>query len=447
MSPEVRYAKSGTVHVAYQVLGTGPIDLVVVPGWVSNIDCFWEEPTMAQFLKRLASFSRLILFDKRGTGLSDRITFTPTLEERMDDVRAVMEAVHSDKAALLGYSEGGPMCVLFAATYPERTHSVIMIGSFARRLKAPGYPQGHSQTESEAFIQMIRSQWGSAVALETRAPGMAAEPNFRNWWARLLRNGASPAAALALARMNAEIDVRHVLSAIRVPTLVIHRTGDRAVRVECGRFLSEQIPNASYLELPGEDHLPFIGNVDEILNEVQAFLTGVRPRPQPDRVLLTVLFTDIVDSTQHAARMGDQRWHDLLNRHHALIRKELAYYSGREIDVAGDGFLATFDGPARAIRCACAIHSALRQLGISLRIGLHTGECELRGEKPEGIAVHIGSRIASAAGADQVWVSSTVKDLVAGSGLEFEDQGIHLLKGLPGDWHLFRVKPGSGLHS
>jgi pimeloyl-ACP methyl ester carboxylesterase len=440
MLPEIRYAKSDGVHIAYQVIGDGPLDLVVVPGWVSNIDCFWEEPSMAQFLKRLGSFARLILFDKRGTGLSDRITSTPTLEERMDDVRAVMEAVGSEKAALLGYSEGGPMCALFAASYPRRTHSLIMIGAYARRLQAPGYTCGHSRKENEAFIEMIRSGWGGPVGLETRAPDLMADAAFKNWWARLLRNGSSPSAAVALARMNAEIDVRHVLTTIQVPTLVLHRTGDRAIPVACGRSMAEQIPGAKFIELPGNDHLPWAGNADEILDEVQAFLTGVRQGPQPDRVLLTVMFVDMVDSTRHAAAMGDQRWHSLLARYHAMIRNELAFYKGREVDNAGDGFLATFDGPARAIRSACAIRGAVAELGISVRVGLHTGECELQGEKPEGIAVHIGARVASIAGADEVLVSSTVKDLVAGSGLQFDDQGLHELKGVPGRWHLFRVK-------
>ena len=440
MLPEIRYAQSDNVHIAYQVIGDGPLDLVMVPGWVSNIDCFWEEPSMERFLNRLASFARLILFDKRGTGLSDRITSTPTLEERMDDVRAVMEAVGSQKAALLGYSEGGPMCILFAATYPQRTHSVVMIGAFARRLQAPGFPCGHSEQESDAFIEMIRDGWGGPVGLEARAPDLVTDDHFRNWWARMLRNGASPTAAVALAQMNAEIDVRHVLPTIRVPTLVIHRTGDRAIRAACGHYMAERIPEARYIELPGDDHLPWVGKADDILDEVQAFLTGVRQRPQSDRVLLTVMFTDIVGSTRHAAEMGDKRWHALLSRHHSLIRNELAYFKGLEIDNAGDGFLATFDGPARAIRCACAISEAVGQLGISVRIGLHTGECELQGEKPEGIAVHIGARVASMSGADEVLVSSTVKDLVAGSGLQFDDQGLHELKGVPGRWHLFRVR-------
>jgi len=440
MDAEIKYAKSGAVNIAYQVIGDSSLDLVIVPGWVSNIDCFWEEPSMERFLKRLASFCRVILFDKRGTGLSDRITETPTLEERMDDVRAVMDAVGSKKAALLGYSEGGPMCALFAATYPNRTRSIVMIGAYARRLQAPNYPWGQTVKEEQALIKMIQNEWGGPLGLEARAPDMVSDSNFRTWWAKYLRNGASPSTAVALARMNAEIDVRHVLPTIQVPALVMHCKGDRAVRVGCGRYMAEQIPAAEYIELSGENHLPFVGNADEILDEVEDFLTGVRHGPQPDRVLLTVMFTDIVDATRLAAKLGDQQWHDLLRRHHSVIRKELIHFNAQEVDNAGDGFLATFDGPARGIRCACAISEAVKQLGISVRIGLHAGECELLGEKPEGIAVHIGSRVSSIAGADEVLVSSTVKDLVAGSGLEFDDRGLHPLKGVPGEWHIFRVK-------
>jgi len=447
MDAEIKYAKSGAVNIAYQVIGNASLDLLIVPGWVSNIDCFREEPSMVRFLKRLASFCRVILFDKRGTGLSDRITETPTLEERMDDVRAVMDAVGSKKAALLGYSEGGPMCALFAATYPNRTHSIVLIGAYARRMQARDYPWGHTVKEGKAFIDMIQNEWGGPIGLEERAPDMVSDSNFRNWWARYLRNGASPSTAVALQLMNAEIDVRHVLPTIQVPALVIHRNGDRAVRVGCGQYMAEQIPAAKYIELSGENHLPYVGNADEILDEVEEFLTGVRHGPQQDRVLLTVMFTDIVDATRHAVKLGDQQWHDLLRRHHSVIRKELIHFNGREIDNAGDGFLATFDGPARGIRCACAISEAVEQLGVSVRIGLHTGECELLGEKPEGIAVHIGSRVSSIAGADEVLVSSTVKDLVAGSGIEFDDRGLHQLKGVPGEWHIFRVNQGFGNHA
>lgn len=439
MIPETKYAKSGNVHIAYQVVGYGPIDLVVVPGWVSNIDVIWEEPAFVRFLQRLASFSRLILFDKRGTGLSDRVTSTPTLEERMDDVRAVMDAASSERAAVLGYSEGGPMCALFAATYPERTTSLIMIGSYARRLKAHDFPWGTDPAEHEAYVKSIENDWGGAVGLERRAPSMVADARFKQWWARLLRMSASPATAAALTRMNSEIDVRHILPAIKVPTLILHAENDRTIHVEQGRYLAQHIPEAKFASLPTADHLPWVGCPEIILDEVEEFLTGIRTRPEIDRVLSTVMFTDIVGATDIAGRLGDQRWNDLLNAHHAAVRQALSVFRGREVDTAGDGFYATFDGPARAIHCARAIRDEVRKLGLSLRIGLHTGECEIKGDKLVGIAVHIGARLAAKATADQILVSQTVRDLVAGSGIEFHDYGTHALKGIPQAWHLYAV--------
>jgi pimeloyl-ACP methyl ester carboxylesterase len=440
MIPETKYAKSGSVNVAYQVIGDTPLDLVLVPGWVSNLECFWEEPSLERFLRRLASFSRLILFDKRGTGLSDRVTESPTLEERMDDVRAVMDAVGSERAAILGVSEGGPMCVLFAATYPERTESIVMIGSYARRFRAPDYPWGPTPEEHEAFYETLQREWGRPVGLEARAPSVAQDERFRQWWARLLRMSASPSTAESLARMNAQIDIRHVLPTIRVPTLILHRTGDRVLDAGGSRYMGERIPGAKYVELPGMDHLPWVGNSDAILDEVEDFLTGGRRGPEPDRVLSTVMFTDIVGSTERAAELGDRRWRDLLESHRAVVRRELSRFRGREVETVGDGFLATFDGPARAIKCACTIRDAVQQLGLTIRAGLHTGECELRGDSLGGIALHIGARVAANAGPNEVLVSSTVKDLVAGSGICFDDAGIHVLKGVPGEWRLFGVK-------
>ncbi len=437
--PETRYARSGDVNIAYQVVGDGPRDLVLVPGWVSNLDVFWEEPSMERFLQRLASFSRLILFDKRGTGLSDRVSDMPHLETRMDDVRAVMDAVRSTRAALLGYSEGGPMCALFAATYPERTTALIMIGSFARRLWAPDYPCGATREEWDRFVDQSVREWGGPVGLEPRAPSVAGDARFKEWWARLLRSGASPGANRALLTMNCEIDVRPVLPAIRVPTLIVHNVGERAIPVEMGRYMAERIHGVKYVELPGQDHLPWVGNADQILDEVEEFLTGVRRGAEPDRVLATVMFTDIVDATRKATELGDRRWRDLLDAHHATVREQLAKFRGREIDTAGDGFLAAFDGPARAVRTAAAIADGVKTLGLDIRAGLHTGECEVMGPKLGGIAVHIGARIAALAKASEVLVSSTVKDLVAGSGLRFEDRGTHALKGVPGEWHLFAV--------
>jgi len=438
-SPETRYAKSGDVNIAFQVVGDGPLDLVYVPGWVSHLEYFWQEPSYAAFLRRLASFSRLILFDKRGTGMSDRVPESelPTLEQRMDDVRAVLDAVGSKQAALLGLSEGGPMCLLFAATYPERTRALIMLGSYARRTWAPDYPWAPSQADSEAFIEEVGDDWGGPVGLAARAPSLVENESFSRWWSTYLRMSASPGAAKTLTRMNAEIDVRGVLPLVRVPTLIVHRTGDRALSVEGSRYMAERIEGARYVELAGEDHLPFVGEQDEILDEVEEFLTGVRRGPEPDRVLATVLFTDIVGSTEMAVGLGDRRWRELLEAHHIAVRGELERFRGREIDTAGDGFLATFDGPARAIRCALAVRDAVESVGLAVRAGLHTGECEMHGDRVTGIAVHMGSRVAALAGPGEVLVSSTVKDLVAGSGIEFEDRGVHELKGVPGDWRLF----------
>jgi pimeloyl-ACP methyl ester carboxylesterase len=439
--PETRYAQSGDVNIAFQIVGDGPLDLVYVPGWVSHLEYFWQEPNYAAFLRRLASFSRLILFDKRGTGMSDRVPESelPTLEQRMDDVRAVMDTVGSDEAALLGMSEGGPMCLLFAATYPERTRAVIVLGSYARRTWAPDHPWAPSEAEQEAFIEEVGRNWGSSVGLAERAPSQIGNEAFSRWWSAYLRMSASPGAAKTFTRMNAQIDIRDVLPLVQVPTLIVHRTGDRAMSVEGSRYMADRIEGARYVELPGEDHLPFLGDQDEILDEVEEFLTGVRRGPEPDRVLATVLFTDIVGSTERASTVGDRRWRELLDAHHVVVRRELERFRGREIDTAGDGFLATFDGPARAIRCAQAVRDGVATLGLAIRAGLHTGECEIHGDAVAGIAVHMGARVAALAGSGEVLVSSTVKDLVAGSGIEFEDRGVHQLKGIPGEWRLYVV--------
>ena len=439
--PEVRYATSGDVNIAYQVVGAGPPDLVFVQGWVSNLDSFWQEPAHSRFLRRLASFSRLILFDKRGTGLSDSVPVSelPSLEQRMDDVRAVLDAVGSERAALMGLSEGGPMCILFAATYPERTAALVMIGAYARRLWAEDYPFGASQQDYDAFLGEIEHGWGGPVGLDVRAPSVARDERFRAWWSTNLRMSASPAAAYALTRMNGEIDVRHVLPTVSAPTLVLHRVGDRSLPVEGSRYMAERIPGARLVELPGDDHLPAVGDQDAILDEIEEFLTGVRRGPDPDRVLATVLFTDVVGSTERASELGDRDWRELLEQHHALVRRELERWRGREVDTAGDGFLATFDGPARAIRCACAVRDAVRELGLEIRAGLHTGECDILGSSVSGIAVHIGARVAALAGAGEVLVSSTVKDLVAGSGIVFSERGEQVLKGVPERWRIYAV--------
>ncbi|HYZ76844.1 MAG TPA: adenylate/guanylate cyclase domain-containing protein [Gaiellaceae bacterium] len=442
MASETRYTKSGDLHIAYQVVGEGPFDLLHIPGFVSNVEAMWDEPLLARFLRRLASFSRLILFDKRGTGLSDRVPNDrlPTLEERMDDLRAVLDAAGSEQAALLSHSEGGNLAVLYAATYPERTRALVTTGMFAARVWSPEYPWAPTPEQRERTIEALEREWGTPSPLVDLVPSRANDRAFMERFAAYARRSASPGAAAALMRMNTEIDVRAVLPTITVPTLVIHHTDDRDANVEEGRWIAAQIPRARFLELPGEDHLPWVGDQDRLLDEVEEFLTGARPVREPDRVLATVLFTDIVGSTQRAAELGDRRWRELLDAHETAVRRELVRFGGREVDTAGDGFLATFDGPARAIRAACAIRDSVRGLGIELRAGVHTGECELANGKVRGIAVHTGARVAALAGPGEVLVSSTVRDLVAGSGISFEERGEHELKGVPGTWRVYAAR-------
>ena len=439
MTPETHYTLSDGVNIAYQVVGDGPIDLVLVPGWVSNIEIFWEEPGMNRFLRGIAGFARLILFDKRGTGLSDRVTDTPMLEERMADVRAVMDAVGSERAALVGYSEGGPMCALFAATWPERTIGLVMIGSYARRSRAPDYPFGPEPAAHENFIESLATSWPSDALLELRAPSVVGDERFTTWWTRYLRMSASPGAAVAMTRANNEIDIRHVLPTIQVPTLVLHARGDRTVEIGHGRYIADNIPGAKFVEIDSDDHLPWLVGAEDVLRSVQEFLTGSRPKTARNRVLSTIMFTDIVGSTQIAAKRGDRDWGDLREAHNSLVRQELAAYSGKEINTTGDGFVMAFDGPARAVRCAEALGSANGEIGIDIRAGIHTGECELADGELSGLALHIAARIADIAPAREIIVSRTVKDLVAGSGLAFEDFGVHALKGVPDNWQLYRV--------
>jgi len=439
MVPETRYARSGDVNIAYQVTGDGPIDLVYVMGWVSNLEAFWQEPSVARFFYRLASFSRLILFDKRGTGLSDRVPIDrlPTIEQRMDDVRAVMDAAGSDRAALFGVSEGGPMCSVFAASFPQRTSALVMYGSYATRVWDPEYPWAPRPEERERWYTMLEQEWGSGADVDILAPN--ADDRFREWWSRYLRISASPGAAVALGRMNTAIDIRQLLSAIRVPTLILHRSGDRDIDVGGSRWMAGQIAKATYVELRGEDHLPWVGDQDSILDEVEEFLTGVRRGPDPDRILATILFTDIVESTLRAAELGDRGWRDLLGQQHSVVRSALERYRGREIPNARDGFCASFDGPARAIRCALAIRDGLRRIGVDVRAGLHTGECEVLGDKLAGVAVHVAARVAASAGRGEIRVSGTVHYLVAGSGIAFQDLGPTELKGVAGVQRLFQV--------
>jgi len=432
-APETHYARSGDVNIAYQVVGDGPLDLVFVMGWVSHLEYFWKEPSFARFLSRLASFSRLILFDKRGTGLSDRVTALPTLEERMDDVRAVMEAVGSERAALLGVSEGGPMCSLFAANYPEKTSALVMIGTYAKRIWDPEYPWAPTLETRGRFFDEIRDHWGGPVGLEVRAPSMATDLAFRAWWSTYLRMGASPGAALRLTQMNSEIDVCRVLPLVRVPTLVLHRTDDRCLPVEGGRYVAARIPGAKFVELPGDDHLPFVGDQDAMLDEIEEFLTGSRHSIELDRVLATVMSGYVV-----APAGGDGA--ERLDRFYAHARKEHEWFRGRGFDMQPGGFISTFDGPARAIRCASGISAAAPRFGVDVRIGLHTGECDIRHDMVAGIAVGTAAQVAMHASIGEVLVSRTVKDLVAGSGVRFEDRGEHVLRGVPGDWRLYAVE-------
>lgn len=438
--PDTKFTQSGEVSIAYQELGGGPLDLVVVPGFVSHLEQAWEDPSYSRFLLQLASFSRLILFDKRGTGFSDRISGIPTLEERMDDVRAVMDAVGSERAALFGISEGGPMSVLFTATYPERASALVLYGSIARGAWAPDYPWGTKEEKMEGWLEGWRKEWGGPYSIGMWAPSMAEDETFRQWWAKYLRLSASPSAVINVFRMNIAIDVRDILPAIRVPTLVLHRTGDQPVGIEQGRYLAEHIPDAKFVELSGDDHLWWVGDSEAIVNEIQVFLTGEQPPVEIDRVLATVLFTDIVDSTKRAAEIGDSKWKDVLDTHNAVMLREIDRFRGRAIRSTGDGYLAVFDGPGRAIRCGSAVRGELGQRGIEIRTGVHTGEIDLMGDDVGGIAVNIAARVLGEAADNEVWVSRTVKDLVVGSGFNFSERGTYSLKGVPGEWSLYSVE-------
>ena len=436
---ETRYAKSGALNIAYQVFGEGAVNLVFIPGWASNVENIWTLPEFAQFAEKLAQFARVILLDRRGTGLSDPVVDPPTLEERMDDVRAVLDAAGWERAVIWGISEGGPMAMLFAATYPERVPALVLYGTFARFSRAEDYPPGYPPKMNEKWLGTIESTWGTGELSRSFAPSRASDPAEMRILARLERLAMSPGTARKLFTLLAQTDVRHVLPAIRVPTLVLHRVDDRPVNVANARYLAKHIAGAKYVELPGEDHMFFMGDKDAILGEAREFLTGERAAPEVDRVLTTIVFCDIVDSTVRAAELGDREWKALLGRFYALADAKLKHFRGRLLDSAGDGLFAAFDGPARAVRCGAALAEAVRALGVRLRVGVHTGECEVLGEKYSGIAVHLGARVAAAAEPDQLLVSSTVKDLVVGSGLQFEDLGPRTLKGVPEPWRLFRL--------
>jgi class 3 adenylate cyclase len=438
VSPETRYAHSGEVGIAYQVVGEGPLDLVLVFPFMSHLDLFWANPRISHFIRRLASFARVILFDRRGCGLSDPLDRAATLEERMDDVRAVMDAAGSERAALLGMSEGAPMCMLFAATYPQRTSALVLWGSMARSTAAPDYDLAPPREAMvEAQDELIVPMWGSGATIEIFSPSLADDPRAREFQARMERGAASPRRVRQLSEMFLETDVREAVPLIHVPTAVMHRQHDRAVNVRAARWLAERIEGAAYFEFEGGDHLPWVGDTEAALAAIEEFLTGVRPAVPTQRALATVVFTDIVDSTRHASALGDRRWRNLLEEHQALVRERLREHGGREVKTTGDGFLATFEGPTRAIEFAAAAASEAPPLGIELRAGVHTGEVELMGEDVGGICVNVAARVCALAGPGEVLASRTVRDLSVGSGIGFEPRGSHRLKGVDQDWEIY----------
>jgi len=439
-APTTRYAKSGDLHIAYQVVGEGPFDLVYAPGFISHVEMNWELPFWSAIFRRLSSYCRVIIFDKRGTGMSDRVGGWPTLEERMDDIRAVMDAAGSERAALWGVSEGGPMCMVFAALFPERTSALVLRGTGPRFQAGPDWPWGLSADRSGPMLDSVEANWGTGSVLSWFVQGLADDPRSQEATGRFERFAASPGAARQLLEMNLRVDIRSVLPTISAPTLVLHRLGDYIVPVEAGRYIADHIQGASLVELPGDFHLSARpGDEDDAMDLVEQFLTGSRGDYDIDRVLTTVLFTDIVGSTERASVLGDHAWRDLLDLHDRTVRREIERFRGREIKTLGDGFLAAFDGPGRAVRCARAITEGAGRIGVEVRSGLHSGECEVRGGDLAGIAVHIGARIGALAQPGEVLVSTTVKDLVIGSGISFEDRGTHSLKGIPESWQLFSV--------
>ena len=439
MQSEIRYADSHGVSIAWRTVGEGPRDIVFIPGFVSHLEILWEHEGSRRLLRRLSSLGRVVLYDKREQGLSDRTGRPPTLEDSMDDLRTVLDAARSDTATLIGVSEGGPMAILFAASHPERVSRLVLIGSFPRVARSDDYPAGRPEPVLREWLTSLRDNWGSDEVLRPFAPSADADPSAREWGRRLFRSGSRPGGAHSLLEMYLDLDVRHVLGSVTAPTLIIHRSGDLMAPIAHGRYMAERIPGARLVELPGPDHIPTLGDIGPILDEIEEHVTGTLAQREPDRVLATVLFTDICSSTERAAAMGDARWRNVLAEHDRLVRAEVERRRGRVVKSTGDGALATFDGPARAIEGAAAIRDAIADLGLQIRAGLHTGECELIGDDVGGIAVHIGARVASTAQPGEIRVSRTVADLVAGSGLRFEDRGEHELKGVPGAWRLLAV--------
>lgn len=440
--PTTQYARNGGVYIAYQVWGEGDLDLVLVSGFVSHVELLWELPAAARYLERMGSFARIASFDRRGTGLSDPVTVTeaPDLETRMGDLSAVMDEAGFERAALLGVSEGVSMSVLFAATHPERTEALVLYGGMARSTFADDHPWLPTAADfTKAGIELLLPAWGRGVSIDASTPSRADDSEFVEFYGRLERSSISPGMMASVAAMFYDTDVRDVLASIRVPTLVMHRRGDRLVNVRSGRYLADHIPGAKYVEIPGIDHVPWFERPEEIVGEIEEFLTGARRAVEPDRRLATVLFSDLVGSTERLTEIGDAKWRELLDRHHRAVRTQLGHFGGTEVKTLGDGFLATFDGPASAIRCASAIREAPAAAGLAVRVGLHCGEIEIIGDDIGGIAVHIAARVGALAGPGEVLVSRTVKDLVAGSGIAFESRGTHSLKGVPDHWEMLAV--------
>lgn len=438
--PRTQYAKSGDVNIAYQVVGDGQPDLVYVPGWVTNVEVMWEDPGLARFVRRLASFSRLITFDKRGVGLSDPVPLgeLPDLDTRVDDLRAVMLAAGCENAVLFGHSEGGSTAIALSARHPELVSRLILFGAYAKRLRSDEYPWAPTAEERMAESEGYRQEWADPQMIADHyAPSRAHDADFVDWLGRWLRLAASPAAAAALNDASTQIDVTGLLPNVQVPTLLLYRVEDQDVKIEEGRYIAKKVPHAKLVELHGADHFFYAGDTEPILEEIEEFVTGHRTSATPERVLKTVLFTDIVKSTEIAASLGDEKWRELIGRHHELTREELRRWRGREVVTTGDGFLATFDDPANAIRCASAIVDSVRKLGVEVRCGIHTGVVEVLGEDVTGLAVNIGARISAIAGPSEIYVSRTVRDLLAGTGFQFEPRGTHALKGLPEDWEVF----------